>query len=91
MTNTTVDDLAAPLAPGTKAPEFELPLTPDRTVSLAEFRGQPASACLPTGNGRRKALSSTTSGMARDTAKPQQGFWGALPWRFSATRSQRTV
>jgi len=41
MTNTTVDDLAAPLAPGTKAPEFELPLTPDRTVSLAEFRGQP--------------------------------------------------
>jgi len=41
MTNTTVDDLAAPLAPGTKAPEFELPWTPDRTVSLAEFRGQP--------------------------------------------------
>lgn len=41
MTNTTVDDLAAPLAPGTKAPEFELPVTPDRTVSLAEFRGQP--------------------------------------------------
>jgi peroxiredoxin len=41
MTNTTVDDLASPLAPGTKAPEFELPLTPDRTVSLAEFRGQP--------------------------------------------------
>src|SRR2546421_12939240 len=41
MTNTTVDDLAAPLAPGTNAPEFELPLTPDRTVSLSEFRGQP--------------------------------------------------
>src|SRR5690348_11638774 len=41
MMNTTVDDLASPLAPGTKAPEFELPLTPDRTVSLAEFRGQP--------------------------------------------------
>src|SRR5689334_15642950 len=41
MTNTTVDDLAVPLAPGTKAPEFELPVTPDRTVSLAEFRGQP--------------------------------------------------
>jgi peroxiredoxin len=41
MTNTTVHDRAAPLAPGTKAPEFELPSTPDQTVSLAEFRGQP--------------------------------------------------
>jgi peroxiredoxin len=41
MTNTTVDDRAAPLAPGTKAPEFELPSTPDQAVSLAEFRGQP--------------------------------------------------
>jgi peroxiredoxin len=41
MTNTTVDHRAALLAPGTKAPEFELHSTPDQTVSLAEFRGQP--------------------------------------------------
>jgi peroxiredoxin len=32
---------AAPLPPGTEAPDFELPSTPDRTVSLVEFRGQP--------------------------------------------------
>ena len=41
MTNTTADARAAPLPPGTKAPEFRLPSTPDQTVSLAEFRGQP--------------------------------------------------
>src|SRR5438132_10266847 len=41
MTNTTVDHRAAPLAPGTKAPEFKLPSTLDQTVSLAECRGQP--------------------------------------------------
>jgi len=34
MTNT-------PLRPGTQAPDFELPSTPDQKVSLAEFRGQP--------------------------------------------------
>ncbi|MDX6647515.1 MAG: hypothetical protein QOK40_3242 [Miltoncostaeaceae bacterium] len=33
MTNT-------PLPPGTTAPDFELPSTPDQTVSLAAFRGQ---------------------------------------------------
>jgi len=41
MTNTTADARAAPLPPGTKAPEFRLPSTPDQTVSLAEFRGRP--------------------------------------------------
>jgi peroxiredoxin len=30
-----------PLRPGTQAPDFELPSTPDQKVSLAEFRGQP--------------------------------------------------
>jgi peroxiredoxin len=41
MTNTSVDSRAAPLPPGTTAPEFELPRSPDQTVSLAEFRGRP--------------------------------------------------
>jgi peroxiredoxin len=41
MTNTSVDSGAAPLPPGTEAPDFELPSTPDQTVSLVEFRGQP--------------------------------------------------
>jgi peroxiredoxin len=31
----------APLAPGSQAPDFELPATPDQRVSLAEFRGRP--------------------------------------------------
>jgi peroxiredoxin len=41
MTNTRGDAGAAPLPPGTEAPDFALPSAPDRTVSLAEFRGQP--------------------------------------------------
>jgi peroxiredoxin len=41
MTNTGVEHLAAPLPTGTKAPDFELPSTPDQTVWLAELRGQP--------------------------------------------------
>src|SRR3989442_13675439 len=41
MTTTSVDHRATPLPAGTKAPDFELPSRPDRTVSLAEFRGQP--------------------------------------------------
>ena len=32
---------ATPLSPGSKAPDFELPATPDQTVSLLELRGQP--------------------------------------------------
>jgi peroxiredoxin len=32
---------AAPLAPGTRAPDVTLRTTPDQTVSLREFRGQP--------------------------------------------------
>jgi peroxiredoxin len=41
MTNTSADQRATPLPPGTNAPDFELPWTPDQTVSLAELRGQP--------------------------------------------------
>jgi peroxiredoxin len=41
MSDVTVDHDAAPLLPGTKAPEFKLHSTPDQTLSLAEFRGQP--------------------------------------------------
>jgi len=41
MTNTSVDRGAAPLSPGTTAPDFELPSTPDQTLSLADFRGRP--------------------------------------------------
>jgi peroxiredoxin len=41
MTSTTLDHRATPLPPGTAAPEFELPATPDQTLSLADFRGQP--------------------------------------------------
>jgi peroxiredoxin len=41
MTGTNVDRPAAPLAPGTTAPDFELPSTPDQTLSLSEFRGRP--------------------------------------------------
>ncbi|HYV02348.1 MAG TPA: peroxiredoxin family protein, partial [Actinomycetota bacterium] len=41
MTNTSVVHHATPLPPGTEAPDFELPSTPDQKVSLSEFRGQP--------------------------------------------------
>jgi peroxiredoxin len=32
---------STPLPPGSEAPHFELPATPDQTLSLAEFRGRP--------------------------------------------------
>jgi peroxiredoxin len=41
MTTTSVAHRATPLPAGTKAPDFELLSRPDRTVSLAEFRGHP--------------------------------------------------
>jgi peroxiredoxin len=41
LTNTSIDHRATPLPPGTEAPEFVLQSTPDKTVSLAEFRGRP--------------------------------------------------
>jgi peroxiredoxin len=41
MTNASVEAGAAPLPPGTEAPEFELSSTPDQTVSLGDFRGRP--------------------------------------------------
>ena len=41
MTGTEVARHATPLQPGTEAPDFELPSTPDQKVSLTEFRGQP--------------------------------------------------
>ena len=41
MTNMTVDHRPVPLPPGTEAPDFRLPSTPDQTVSLAEFLGRP--------------------------------------------------
>jgi peroxiredoxin len=41
MTGTNADHGGAPLPPGTKAPDFEVPSRPDNTISLAEFRGRP--------------------------------------------------
>jgi peroxiredoxin len=32
---------STPLLPGSEAPDFELPATPDQTLSLTEFRGRP--------------------------------------------------
>jgi peroxiredoxin len=35
------DQASSVLPPGTAAPDFELPATPDQKVSLSEFRGRP--------------------------------------------------
>jgi peroxiredoxin len=39
--DSATDQATTPLAPGTVAPDFTLPSTPDQMVSLAEFRGRP--------------------------------------------------
>ena len=41
MTAMSVDQPEGPLPPGMNAPDFELPATPDSSVSLAELRGRP--------------------------------------------------
>src|SRR3954447_25319186 len=41
MSDTNAHHRATPLAPGTKAPDFELASTPDQKVALEDFRGQP--------------------------------------------------
>lgn len=41
MAETTGARHGTPLPPGTEAPDFELPATPDQRVSLSEFRAQP--------------------------------------------------
>ena len=41
MAETTWAHHGTPLPPGTEAPDFDLPATPDQKVSLSEFRGQP--------------------------------------------------
>jgi peroxiredoxin len=40
MTNTR-GERAMPLAPGTMAPDFQLPSAPDEEIRLSDFRGQP--------------------------------------------------
>ena len=41
MDDAQIQPHAAPLSPGSDAPDFELPSTPDQTVSLDELRGRP--------------------------------------------------
>jgi peroxiredoxin len=38
---TDSDTEQSPLDPGTEAPDFELPTTPDQSVTLSDFRGEP--------------------------------------------------
>jgi peroxiredoxin len=41
MSNTTVEHRVGPLPPGTEAPDFSLPSTPDQRLALSELRGRP--------------------------------------------------
>ena len=41
MSEANVQRRAPPLPPGERAPDFELPATPDQKVMLSDFRGQP--------------------------------------------------
>ncbi len=41
MSEADVQRRASPLPPGARAPDFELPATPDQNVMLSDFRGQP--------------------------------------------------
>jgi peroxiredoxin len=41
MTDISPSHRRTPLPPGTVAPDFELPSTPDQKVMLSDFRGQP--------------------------------------------------
>jgi len=41
MTEKSTDQRSTPLPPGSEAPDFALPSTPDQSLSLADFRGQP--------------------------------------------------
>jgi peroxiredoxin len=41
MSETDAVRHASPLPPGSRAPDFELPATPDQKVMLSDFRGQP--------------------------------------------------
>lgn len=40
MSTTTQQDTFSPLAPGTKAPDFNLPATGGKSVSLSDFQGK---------------------------------------------------
>jgi len=41
MSETSIDQRSTPLPPGSEAPDFALPSTPDQSLSLSDFRGQP--------------------------------------------------